>query len=114
MTFEEQIKEWVSIDNQIKLLNDKLRDLRGQRSETGSDIIKYVETENLTNATVQISDGKLKFTETRQIAPLSLKYVKDCLLKCIRREDQVDEIMRFIKESRESKVFSDIRRTYVN
>lgn len=114
MAFENQIKHWVSIDNQIKILNDRLKSLRTERNTAGSQILDYVETENLTNATVQISDGKLRFMETRQTAPLTLKHVSECLSTCIPDQDKVNNIMRYIKDSRETRVISDIKRTYIN
>ena len=112
MSFETNIKNWVSIDNQIKLLNDKVRELREQRNEACQDILHYVETNNLSNATVQISDGKLKFTEIKQSVPLSLRYINDCLSRCLDDEKKIAEIMQYIKSSREIKVINDIKRTY--
>ena len=47
-------------------LNDILKNLRAKRNDTSNSIIQYVETENLHNATVKISDGKLRFMETKQ------------------------------------------------
>lgn len=114
MSFEEKIQEWVSIDNQIKIYNEKLKELRAKRTEANDGIIEYVDTENLRNATVQISDGKLRFMETRQQAPLTLQHVKKCLLDCIRPPEKVDEIMTYIKDSREYKTISNIKRSYTN
>ena len=114
MSFEKNIQEWVSIDNQIKIYNEKLKELRQKRLEASDNIIEYVDTENLRNATVQISDGKLRFTETRQQTPLTLQHVKKCLTDCIRAPEQVDKIMDYIKDSREFKVVSNIKRSYTN
>lgn len=114
MSFEEQIQQWVSIDNQIKLYNEKLKELRSQRNQTSGQIIEYVDTENLRNATVQISDGRLRFMETKQQVPLTLQHVKKCLLECIRPPEKVDEIMAYIRDSREYKTISNIKRSYTN
>jgi hypothetical protein len=114
MSFEENIQKWVSLDNQIKMLNDKLKELREYRNDTSNNILKHVDTENLGNATVKISDGKLKFASIRQTQPLTLKYVHECLNKCIGKQEQVDAIMKYIKESREIKFIPDIKRTYEN
>lgn len=114
MSFEDQIKSWVNLDNQIRILNEKLKDLRGQRTDANEEIMHHVETENLNNAIVQISDGKIRFTETKQTAPLTLKLIKECLTNCISTERNVETIMQHIKESREVKVINDIKRTYNN
>jgi hypothetical protein len=112
--FQEKVQEWVSLDNQIKKLNDKTRELRDKRNQNEEIILQYVETENLSNATVKISDGKLRFTSSRQIQPLTFKHVEDCLIKCIQNPEQVEKIMAYIKETRDIKYIPDIKRTYHN
>jgi hypothetical protein len=114
MSLEENIKKWVSIDNQLKTLNEKTKELREMKNNTEELILEYVETKKMSNATVNISDGKLRFVSTKQTAPLTLKYVEECLSNCIKNEEQVTSIMNYIKESREIKYVPDIKRTYNN
>ena len=114
MSLEENIKKWVSIDNQLKTVNDKAKELREMKNNAEEFILEYVETKKMTNATVNISDGKLRFVSTKQTAPLTLKYVEECLSNCIKNEEQVTSIMNYIKESREIKYVPDIKRTYNN
>ena len=112
MSFEKQIQKWVSLDNQLKILNEKTRDLRGQKNDISENIFQYVETNQLSNATVKISDGKLRFGASKQTNPLTLKYVESCLNECISNKEQVEHVMRYIKDSRETKETPDIKRTY--
>ena len=112
MSLEEIIKKWVSIDNQLKTINDKAKELREMKNNAEQLILDYVETKKMNNATVNISDGKLRFVSTKQTAPLTLKYVEECLSNCIKNEEQVTLIMNYIKESREIKYVPDIKRTY--
>jgi hypothetical protein len=113
MSFEENIKKWVSLDNQLKSLNEKTKQLRDDKNSLEEGIMKYVETNNLNNATVNISDGKLRFVSAKQTAPLTLKHVEESLRKCIPNETQVAQVMKIIKESREVKYTPDIKR-YTN
>jgi hypothetical protein len=113
-SLEENIKKWVSIDNQIKTLTDKTKVLRETKNNMEQEILEYVESKNMKNATVNISDGKLRFVDIKQTAPLTLKYVEECLKECIKNEEQVTTIMNHIKESREIKYTPDIKRTYNN
>ena len=110
--FENSIKSWVSLDNQIKILNDKSRELREERNDLGDNIMNYVETNSLNSATVNISDGKLRFISSKQTAPLNLKFIEQCLGKCIAKPEQVEQIMKFIKEERSVKYVPDIKRYY--
>ena len=112
MTFENKIQSWVSLDNQIKVLNERSRSLREERSSIGEYIFEYIETENLSNATVQISDGRLKFGEATQTAPLTLTFIKNCLSDCIKNPEDVESIMTYIKKSRQKKRVPEIKRSY--
>ena len=113
MSFEENIKKWVSLDNQLKTINEKVKKLRDEKNSTEEFIMNYVEEKEIKNATINISDGKLRFTTTKQTSPLTLKYVEECLMKCIGNEGQVKQVMKVIKDSREVKHSSDIKR-YTN
>lgn len=113
MSFEENIKTWVTLDNQLKSLNEKSKKVRDDKNNLEEGIMGYIETNNLNNATVNISDGKLRFVSTKQTSPLTLKYVEECLMKCIGNQDQVTQLMKVIKESREVKYSADIKR-YTN
>ena len=110
MNFEEKIQQWVTIDNQIKLVNEKLKDLREKKSNIQQDVNVYVDKNNLTNATIQITDGKLKFVNTRVAPPLSFKYVEKSLSEIIKNEVQVRQIMEYLKDKREIKMVSEIKR----
>lgn len=113
MSFEENIKKWVSLDNQLKTINEKVKQLRDDKNSTEEFIMNYVEHNDIKNATINISDGKLRFTTTKQTPPLTMKYVEECLMKCIGNEAQVKQVMKVIKDSREVKYSSDIKR-YTN
>jgi hypothetical protein len=110
MSFEENIKKWVALDNQLKQMTEKTKQVREDKNTLESGIMSYVETNNLNNATVNISDGKLRFVSSKQTAPLTLKYVEQCLSKCIGNPAQVSQIMKIIKDTREVKYSADIKR----
>ena len=61
MEFEKQIQQWVLIDNQMKLLGDKMKELRNKKNDISEQINSHIETTELTNATIKINDGQLKF-----------------------------------------------------
>jgi hypothetical protein len=110
MSFEQNIQQWVSIDNQIRLLNDKIHELREKKNRLGENITNHVEQNNLRNATVQISDGKLRFVNTKVSSPLTFKYVEKSLGEVIKNQTQVKQIVEYLKEKREVKVVPEIKR----
>ena len=110
--FQKNIQEWVTVDNKIKTLNQEIKELRGNRNSLTNNIFTYAESNNLENAVIQISDGKLKFQNLKQTAPISFKLVKEVLNECIDNEEHVEAIITAIKNKRESKYTYDIKRTY--
>ena len=110
--FQKNIQDWVTLDNQIKNLTREAKDLRSERNQLTNNIFTYAENNNLENAVIQISDGKLKFQNVKQTAPLTFKLVKEVLDECIDNEEHVNAIIKAIKNKRESKYVYDIRRTY--
>jgi len=112
MSFEESIQSWVLIDNKIKNINEETRELRNKRNALEENIVAHIKQNNLQNATIKISDGKLNFVTAKQSSVLSLKFVKDCLSECINNNDQVELIMQYIKQQRQVKESEEIKRIY--
>ena len=96
--FQKNIQNWVALDNQIKTLNQQAKELRNNRNALTNNIFTYAESNNLENAVIQISDGKLKFQNVKQTAPLTFKLVKEVLDECIDNEEHVNAIIKAIKE----------------
>jgi dihydroorotase len=110
MSFESQIQQWVSLDNQLKQLNEKVKDLRDKRNNLEENITSYASENNLSNATVKINDGKLKFTNTKVQEPLTFKYLEKTLGEVIKNESQVKLIMEHLKQKRAVKIVPEIKR----
>ena len=113
MSFEENIKEWVSLDNKIKQYNEQLKHLREKRSQTEVEIIEH--SESLPeNTAIKISDGMLKFADSKVQQPLTYKFLHECLSNVITNEEKVTQIMNYIKQNRGEKKIKGIRRLYEN
>lgn len=110
--FNKDIVTWVSLDNRINELRNEMRGLRATKAELKDKIYTFAEQNELDRAVIKISDGQLKFQQTKQSNPITLKYLKKCLSECISDETQVESIMNYIKEKREFKTVYDIKRTF--
>ena len=110
--FQENIQNWVAIDNKIKKLNQEAKELRSQKNNLTFEIFNYAEKNNLQNAVIEITDGKLKFQQNKSTSPLTFKFVESCLNQCISNEEQVKQIIKFIKQQREYKYSNAIARSY--
>jgi hypothetical protein len=110
MSFEKHVQDWVSIDNQLKILNDKVKELRDERNGLTTNLSNYAQNNNLANSTIQISDGKLKFVNTKIAEPLTFKYLEKVLAEIIKNESQVKKIIEHIKCNRDTKIIQEIKR----
>jgi uncharacterized protein YdcH (DUF465 family) len=111
-TLESKIKRWVELDNKIKETSDEVRDIRTEKAVINDEILEIIEEKKLGKATVNISDGKLRFVTTKHTTPLTLSYVEKCLGDLISNSKQVDQIMTYIKNNRETKTTMEIKRVY--
>lgn len=112
MELSETIQEWVLYDNQLKTYSGKVKELRAKRNNLTESIFDIAQQNNLQNAIIEISDGKLKFQNIKQTSPLNFKFLKQCLTDCISDEDSVKNIIEYIKQKREIKYINDIKRSY--
>jgi hypothetical protein len=110
MSFENQIQQWVSLDNQLKQLNEKAKEMREKRNALEQNITNYASCNNLSNATIQISDGRLRFANTKVPEPITFKYLEKTLGEIIKNEAQVQLIMEHIKQKRNIKIVPEIKR----
>lgn len=108
--FENQIKQWVQVDNQIKEINDRVRELREKRNNLEKNLTNYVSSNNLSNSTIKIGEDRLKFSNTRVPEPLTFKYLEKTLGEIIKNENQVKVIMDYVKQKREIKIVPEIKR----
>lgn len=111
-TLELKIKRWVELDNKIKSTSDEVRDIRTEKSVINDEILEIIEEKQLGKATVNISDGKLRFVQSKSTAPLTLTYIEKCLSDLITNGKQVEQIMAYIKKNRETKTSMEIKRVY--
>ena len=114
MSFEEDIQNWVVIDNNVKELNERLKELRNNKNELSEKLLEYASDNNLTHKIIEITDGNLKFQTRKQPSALTFTFIEKCLSDCISNEDHVKQILHYIKEKRESKYINELKRTYKN
>lgn len=114
MSIEDNIKNWVLIDNKIKLLNSQLNELREKKNSFKNDIIYNLSNKNLDKATIKIGQEQLKIYESKINAPISYKFLLECLNNCLQNKSDIEKIINYIKENREYKIIKDIKRFNIN
>ena len=108
--FIENVKIWVAADTQLKQLNEKVKKIRDYRTQINKEIITYMEEQKSTHTKIEISDGELKLYEKKEYSPLTFAYIQSCLANIINDESHVEFIIQYLKDHREIKTQTDIRR----
>jgi len=112
MRFVDNIKKWVAIDDEIKTINASLREKRDQRNRLLSSIIQHKSVNGLEGKHIKYNNQTLKFTVTRQYQTITYDFLKTCLSDLIEDDEQVEVMMKYIKEKRDFKNVEDIKRFY--
>ena len=108
--FIDNVKRWVVLDKQLKFVNEKTRQIRESKTDLSKQICEYVQERQWGNRTIDLTDGAMKFIEKREYSPLSFAYIEECLDELITDKDQVDYIIQYLKDHRDVKISTEIRR----
>jgi hypothetical protein len=112
--FIENVKTWVLMDSQIKIINEKTKKIRESKHQLTESICEYMKESNLLENKIGITDGELRVYEKKEYSPLSYTYIEKCLAEIIHDKKQLDYIIQYLKQKREITVSLDIKRTYKN
>ena len=110
--FDKQIQKWIELDNKLKKINSEIKTTREMKNDLEASIMDVVNNKKLLNTSVATMDGRLRFIETKTSNPLSLTFIEKCLNEIIPNGSQVQHILKYIKDKREIKINSEIKRYY--
>jgi GTP-dependent phosphoenolpyruvate carboxykinase len=110
--FVKAVKNWVTLDNQLRIFNERIKEAREAKAILTQQIYQYSEDNNFQSPSIEISDGELVICDKREYSSLTFSYIDKCLTKLIKEPAHVDKILHYLKENRESYVVPDIRRIY--
>ena len=108
--FVSNIQRWFVLDTQLKMENEKLKKLRESKNQLTSQICNYVDSKNMRETKLEISDGNLRVYDRKEYSPITFTYIETCLDKIIPNKEHVASIIKCLKENREITTVSDIRR----
>ena len=114
MNFEQTLQQWLVLDNEIKNYNQKLKEARIKQKKSEELLIKHANNKNLLNTTLNMQNERLKFMNTKITQPLTFKYLEKSLGEIIKNSEQVNTIVNHIKNNRDSKIVTELKRFYNN
>ncbi len=103
------IQNYVLIDDKLKEVHDKVKQLKEKKNYYNDYICSYVNENNINNK-IKISDGELRINEKKDYTPLSYGFLEECLNEIIKDENKVSYIIQYLKNKREIKTSMEIKR----
>jgi len=110
--FINNIKQWVKLDSQLKIVNEKTKLMREKKSLLNSQICTFANENNINHKHIEITDGILKFYKRKEYKPLTYGFLEESLHEIIPNKEHVEFILNHLKEKRETVIHDDIRRNY--
>lgn len=107
MSIENQLREWVTIDDKLRVMYENIKELRAKKTSLSASIQNNLST---TNTKLPLGDGHIKLVNTRINEPLTFAYLEKSLRGIIKNEQQVQIIIDHIKNSRSSKTITELKR----
>ncbi len=110
--FVQNLKLWATYDKQLKLLNEKTKELRSQKSELGTKITEFMNEKKIQDKPIELTDGQIRFVERKEYSPLTFSYIGECLEKILVDKSQVEYVLHYLRENRTVSSVSELKRTY--
>ena len=105
----ENVKTWLDIDNQIRTLQKEIRDRRKLKKDLTQSLVGIMKTQDID--ALNVPDGQLIYNKTKSKAPLSKKHLLTSLATYFKDDKRiVEELTKFIMESRQEKEKENIKR----
>lgn len=103
------IREWMSIENDMKKLQKEMKIRREKKKELSETLVKIMKKSEVD--CFDISEGKIIYTKNNVKTPLSKKHLMDCLSTYFADNSsvQADDVAKFILENRSTVVKESIR-----
>ena len=103
------IKSWMQIDKEMSMLQKELKERRKKKNDLTNKLVEIMKKNEID--CVDISDGKIIYTQNNTKAPVNKKHLMDCLDKYFANNSSIptDDIVNFILDNRAVNLKESIR-----
>jgi hypothetical protein len=103
------IKRWIQYDNEIKKLQDELKNKKDLRKQHTSQLVEIMKTNEID--CFDVNNGKLIYTKTKVKPPLNKGQMIQALMKYYNNDEvRVRELGEHLMSARQEKINETIRR----
>jgi hypothetical protein len=103
------IKKWLQLEKEMKLLQTELKERRKKKNDLTNILVDLMKKNDI--ECLDISDGKIIYTQNNSKGPLNKKYLSECLEKYFSDNSSIptEELVQFILENRTTTIKETIR-----
>jgi len=102
------IQNWISNEEEIKLLREKLVELRENQNNLEQTIIKKLKDNNLDNNIIKMNDKKIKIKSYKSYSNITNKYLMDTFTQFMDK-DNSNMLLEYIRENRPYKNITELK-----
>ena len=105
------VKDWLKYDDEIKTLQDAIKDRKKNKNDLGKILIEFMDNNNIPH--FNLKDGKLIFAKSEHTQPVNIKFLKNTLSESpILNQSQYQDLLKFIESKRGKKITTRLKRTH--
>ena len=108
--FKEKVRRWLAYDDEIKILQNALKDRRKKKNELTPEVLEFMKTHNIED--LNTKDGKLKCSISNRKKTLTQKDIKHKLLGYFKNENKGEKCIDYVFGNREIQEIINLRRTF--
>lgn len=108
MLFKEEVKQWLMLDDDIRVLNKAMTERKKKKNEITPKIIEFMSKYEIENLNTQ--EGKLQCTKTMVTKPMNREYMRNRLSEFMRNVEKAEKCTEYIFKNREKEEKVRLRR----
>jgi hypothetical protein len=109
MDYKTTVQAWVNADNQMRILGEKMRDLREQKANLSDSLAAFLKSKSLD--AIPTTEGPLRLVKRREYEHLTFKFLEKWLPTLLTERSETELILAILKEKRSVKETMEIVRS---
>lgn len=97
--FKDNVKEWITLDDDIKTLNIALKERKKKKQELTPTVLNFMNEYKVHD--IKTTDGQLKFSKSMTSKPLNKKYLINRLGDFFKDYSKGEKAVEFLYENRD-------------
>ena len=93
--FKSKVKIWMGIDDEIKMLQEAIKERRAKKKELGDEVLQFMGVHNIENLNTKKGD-KLKYSVSKRKKALSNKVVKERFNNVFQNNNNFEKYKEYI------------------